>query len=175
MLARLLTDTKTRDLACVAGGMGLLLAGSKVVALAVFGRGLVGLERRWRAKRGFTGTWSERFHRAGVFYEGTHQDPVNRALHMAGIPFVVAGAAGMLAFPAYSPPWLAAAAAFVFGWVLNFIGHGVFEKNAPAFAEDPLSFVMGPVWDLRQLFGRGRGEPAAGATPTFVEARTAAA
>jgi uncharacterized membrane protein YGL010W len=34
---------------------------------------------------------------------------------------------------------------------LNFIGHGKYEKNAPAFADDPLSFIAGPVWDFQQI------------------------
>jgi uncharacterized membrane protein YGL010W len=33
---------------------------------------------------------------------------------------------------------------------MNLVGHAVFEKNRPAFADDPLSFLAGPAWDLRQ-------------------------
>jgi len=58
---------------------------------------------------------------------------------------------------------LLSASAFVGGWVLNFIGHGRYEKNQPAFADDPLSFIAGPAWDFMQLFGN-QGESAA-ATP----------
>jgi uncharacterized membrane protein YGL010W len=46
---------------------------------------------------------------------------------------------------------MASAAAFAGGWALNILGHMVYEKKKPAFAEDPLSFVAGPVWDAKQL------------------------
>ncbi|MGE0712611.1 MAG: DUF962 domain-containing protein [Planctomycetota bacterium] len=156
-LLRTLKEPQGRDLACVAGGMGLLLAGGKLSGLALFGKGIYGLEQRWREKRGFTGTWSERLERSAAFYEGTHQDPTNRALHRAGIPMVLGGAVGLLLFPAYRPAWAASWGLFTVGWGLNLVGHAVYEKNSPAFAEDPLSFVMGPLWDLKQM----RGEPAA--------------
>ena len=41
--------------------------------------------------------------------------------------------------------------AFPAGWALNLVGHAAFEKRAPAFSDDGLSFVAGPVWDLQQL------------------------
>jgi uncharacterized membrane protein YGL010W len=66
--------------------------------------------------------------------------------------------------------WLASWAAFNVGWTLNFIGHGVYEKNSPAFADDPLSFVAGPLWDLKQL----RGEPTALASSLPAEPQRAA-
>jgi uncharacterized membrane protein YGL010W len=40
---------------------------------------------------------------------------------------------------------------------LNIVGHACFERRAPAFSDDPLSFVAGPVWDLQQLSARFRG------------------
>ena len=165
-LADVLTDPKKRDLACAAGGMGLLLAGGKLSALALFAKGFAGLERHWRAAHPeFEGDFAARWRRATGFYEATHQDPVNRALHVAGIPLIVAGAAGLLAWPRYTPPWAASWAAFAGGWTLNFIGHGVFERNAPAFADDPLSFVAGPAWDLTQLGRLLGGAPGAEAEP----------
>jgi uncharacterized membrane protein YGL010W len=45
--------------------------------------------------------------------------------------------------------------AFGVGWALNLVGHAAYEKRAPAFSEDGLSFLAGPVWDLQQfLAGR---------------------
>ncbi len=148
-----LKDGKKRDIACVAGGMGALLLGRKVIGLGLFTAGFVGLEKRWREERDFEGSWSERWERSVAFYEATHKHPVNRTLHQVGIPMIVAGAAGLLAFPAYRPRWAASAGLFTLGWGLNFIGHGFYEKNAPAFADDPLSFLAGPMWDLQQLRG----------------------
>jgi hypothetical protein len=149
-------DKKKRDVALMAGGMLSLLGGRKVVALSMFAKGAMGLEKEWRRVHPeFDGGFAERWERAIEFYEGTHQHPWNRKLHIAGIPIIVGGTLGLLLFRPYGPTWLVSAGAFTFGWVLNFIGHGVFEKNAPAFADDPLSFLAGPVWDLRHAFSRG--------------------
>lgn len=152
-------DPKTRDLACVAGGMGALLAGQKLLGLGLFARGIQGLERSWRERNEFTGSLEERWQIATEFYEATHQDPVNRVLHVVGIPLIAGGAAGMLLSRPFRPVWLASAGAFTFGWGLNFVGHAVFERKAPAFAEDPLSFFAGPVWDWKQLRSRGLRRP----------------
>lgn len=165
-----LRDPKTRDLACVAGGMGALLAGQKLVGLGLFARGLHGLERRWREEHDFQGTLEERWQRAGEFYEATHQDPVNRFLHLVGIPLVAGGAAGLIMSRPLRPVWLASAGAFTLGWGLNFIGHGLFEKKAPAFAEDPLSFFVGPVWDWQNLRARRLRAPEGKVVPLPEEA-----
>lgn len=154
LLARL-KDKKTRDLACVAGGMGALLFGQRLLGLGLFAHGFYGLEQRWREEHDFEGSWEERWERAAAFYEATHQDPVNRVLHIVGIPLVAGGAAGLLMSRPLRPVWWASAGAFTFGWALNFVGHGLFEKKAPAFSEDPLSFLAGPVWDWQNLRAGG--------------------
>jgi hypothetical protein len=152
-LRSLVESPRTRGVAMTAGGLLALLGGRKVTALGLFSKGLHGLEKEWHlAHPDFEGGFTERWQKALEFYDTTHRDPVNRKLHIIGIPFIVAGSAGLLLFPAYRPLWGVSAAAFVGGWALNFIGHGFFEKNAPAFADDPLSFVAGPVWDFQQLF-----------------------
>jgi hypothetical protein len=167
-LLSLVDDEKQRNLAMTAGGLVALLAGRKITALALFGKGMQGLEKAWReAHPDFTGGLAERWEKALAFYDATHKDPMNRKLHIIGIPFIVAGSVGLLIFPAYRPLWGLSAASFVGGWVLNFIGHGRFEKNAPAFADDPLSFVAGPVWDFQQLFRKDAAQAAAAeATPS---------
>jgi hypothetical protein len=153
-------SSKNRHVLYTAGGLVSLLAGRKLVALGFFAKGIVGLEKEWRAAHpDFDGDLKARWQRALDFYAETHKHDTNRKLHIVGIPFIVAGSAGLLLFPAYRPLWGVSAAAFVGGWVLNFIGHGVFEKNAPAFADDPLSFIAGPVWDFQQIF-RKRAEAA---------------
>jgi hypothetical protein len=164
MLQKLLSvvqDQKKRGVAMMAGGMLGLLAGRKVLALSLFSKGAMTLEDEWRLNHpDFEGGMDDRWQRAISFYEATHRNATNRKLHIAGIPVIVAGAAGLLLFTPYRPAWFASAGAFVGGWVLNFIGHGVFEKNAPAFADDPLSFLAGPVWDLQQVLGK-KTRPAA--------------
>ena len=77
---------------------------------------------------------------------------------MAGIPLIVGGAAGLLAFKPYRPAWTVAAGTFAVGWGLNIVGHAAFEKNAPAFKDDPLSFLAGPVWDLQQFIGKRKAQ-----------------
>lgn len=150
-LISLMPSKKTRDVASMASGMLLLLGGQKWVGLATFAKGAHGLEMHWRDVNDFDGDFRARWEQAIAFYDETHQHPINRKLHLVGIPIIVGGTAGLLAFRPYRPLWALSAGAFTFGWVLNFIGHGVFEKNAPAFADDPLSFLAGPIWDLTQL------------------------
>jgi hypothetical protein len=156
---------ENRDVVAAGAGMLALLAGRKLTALALFGKGFSGLEKKWRANHSdFQGDCAERWDEALRFYGETHRDPVNRKLHIIGIPFIVAGAAGLILFAPYRPLWGMAATSFVGGWVLNFIGHGKYEKNAPAFADDPLSFIAGPVWDFQQIL-RKDGASAATTSP----------
>jgi uncharacterized membrane protein YGL010W len=35
---------------------------------------------------------------------------------------------------------------FVLGWVLQFIGHAVFEKKSPAFTKNLEHLLVGPIW-----------------------------
>jgi hypothetical protein len=147
-------NAKTRSLVQAGLGVGSVLFGRKVVGLSMFGKGLWNLEKEWRKEHPeFRGGFAERWQRAIEFYEDTHKDPVNRKLHIIGIPMILGGTAGLLLFRPFRPLWLLSMTSFTAGWVLNFIGHGVYEKKAPAFADDPLSFVAGPVWDFQQLFG----------------------
>jgi hypothetical protein len=137
------------------GGMTALLFGQKKAALGMFARGAQKLEAHWRAAHpDFRGSLRDRWNQSVKFYEATHQNQVNRYLHITGIPMIVAGAAGLFACKPWRPAWFASAGAFTTGWVLNIVGHAAFEKKAPAFRDDPLSFIAGPVWDLQQLFGR---------------------
>lgn len=155
MLARLksvITNERKRDLTFTATGMGALVLGFGPLATIPFGLGVRGLEKQWREKHAFTGKFEERWARSVKFYEGTHKNPVNRALHVAGTPFILLGTAGLavssplnpLSWPIYAP----SAASFLGGWAMNLVGHAVFEKNQPAFADDPLGFVAGPMWEL---------------------------
>jgi uncharacterized membrane protein YGL010W len=137
-------------------GMGALCLGFKRSALTLFGAGLRTLEVDWRERHPeFRGGATERWQAALDFYRETHQNPTNRKLHIIGIPLIVGGAAGLFAARPLSPVsggvWLGSLAAFGVGWALNIVGHAVHEGRAPAFSEDGLSFLAGPVWDLQQL------------------------
>jgi len=144
------------------GGMSTLLTGQKAPALVMFARGFAQLEKSWRENHPeFQGSFKDRAAESVRFYEATHQNGINRQLHLIGIPMIVAGAAGLLVTPSFSPLWFGAAGAFTAGWALNIVGHVAFEKNAPAFADDPLSFIVGPLWDVKQMFsGKKAAAPA---------------
>lgn len=53
-------------------------------------------------------------------------------------------------------PWLIGLAvflgAFVGGWILQFIGHAVFEKRRPAFTDNAFQLVIGPIYILAEIY-----------------------
>jgi uncharacterized membrane protein YGL010W len=52
-------------------------------------------------------------------------------------------------------PLAAAAVLFVLGWVLQFVGHYVYEKKSPAFFRNVTHLLVGPLWILAKAIGRG--------------------
>jgi uncharacterized membrane protein YGL010W len=48
------------------------------------------------------------------------------------------------------------AALFVFGWLLQFLGHWVFEGKSPAFARNLVHLLVGPAFILHEITGLGR-------------------
>jgi hypothetical protein len=145
-------DKKQLSIIELVGGMALLLLGRKIEGIAVFGKGIYDLEKIYKSENpdlepGFEKRWEKAIN----FYEETHSDKTNRVLHMLGIPLILGGALGLLASKPYKSKWLFSGGLFAFGWFLNIIGHYKYEKNKPAFFDDPLSFVAGPIWDIKQL------------------------
>jgi len=51
-------------------------------------------------------------------------------------------------------------AAFVLGWVLQFVGHLLYEKNSPAFLVNLRQLLVAPLWIIGKLVER-REAPAA--------------
>jgi len=51
-------------------------------------------------------------------------------------------------------------AGFLLGWALQFVGHFLYEKKAPAFFENLRQLLVGPLWIIGTLVGR-REAPAA--------------
>ena len=47
--------------------------------------------------------------------------------------------------------WKVALGLFLVGWVFQFIGHGVYEKRAPAFSKNLAHLLVGPLWVLNHL------------------------
>jgi len=148
-------------------GMATLCTGLRGPALTLFGLGFRLLERDWRARHPeFRGGVRERWESALRFYRGTHENGVNRGLHVAGIPLIAVGAVGLLASGAVGTPrWSLSLGSFAVGWGLNLAGHAFFERRAPAFSDDPLSFAAGPVWDLQTISARFRRRSAVPAAP----------
>jgi len=49
---------------------------------------------------------------------------------------------------------------FLLGWVFQFIGHGVYEKRAPAFLTNLAHLLVGPLWVLNHLVPLRTQQPA---------------
>jgi uncharacterized membrane protein YGL010W len=95
-------------------------------------------------------------------YAEDHQHPYNRALHLVGIPMILAS---LPAIPLAPPVGIAM---FTTGWALQFAGH-YFEGKPPAFTRDPRYLAVGAVWAAVEwaeiLTGAKLYQPAAPATP----------
>jgi uncharacterized membrane protein YGL010W len=90
-------------------------------------------------------------------YKQDHQHPVNKALHTVGIPMIVVS----LPILPFNP--LLGAGMFVFGWILQFIGHA-FEGKMPSFFRDPRFLLVGPVWAVKKMFGMDTKPASSGST-----------
>lgn len=53
--------------------------------------------------------------------------------------------------PSTQWPWTIALVVFVFGWILQFIGHG-YEKAKPAFVDDINQLFIGPLFLLAEIY-----------------------
>jgi uncharacterized membrane protein YGL010W len=42
---------------------------------------------------------------------------------------------------------------FIAGWILQFVGHAVYEKRQPAFARNLVHLLIGPLWILNDIIG----------------------
>ena len=47
--------------------------------------------------------------------------------------------------------WQLCVALFIAGWVLQFVGHGAYERQAPAFYKNAVHLIVGPLWVLNHL------------------------
>jgi len=53
----------------------------------------------------------------------------------------------------FIPPW-PALGLFVVGWILQGVGHWVYEKNSPAFFRNFVHLAVGQLWILAKALGR---------------------
>ncbi len=51
-------------------------------------------------------------------------------------------------------PFLVGLGLFVFGWIIQFVGHYVYEKKSPAFYRNLVHLLVGPLWVLAKATGR---------------------
>ena len=80
-------------------------------------------------------------------YQRSHTHPANRLLHSFGIPMIV------ISLPLFFWNWKIALGLFIFGWILQFVGH-MFEGKPPAFFKNPIYLLVGPIWAVKKLFGK---------------------
>jgi uncharacterized membrane protein YGL010W len=73
-------------------------------------------------------------------YQASHSKTGTKITHMFGIPIIVAS------LPIIPINPLLGGSMFASGWVLQFIGHYVFEKNDPQFFGDPMNLLIGVLW-----------------------------
>ena len=91
-------------------------------------------------------------------YKEDHQHPMNKATHMVGIPMILVSLPLMFFVPAVG------IGLFVFGWILQFIGHA-FEGKAPSFFRDPTFLVVGATWYIKRGWAKLTGQEFEEPTP----------
>ena len=94
---------------------------------------------------GFTVTAAELLLAAVTVYYFT----LDRALAL----MMAAASALMIAAGRFIGVW-PALGLFVFGWILQFVGHYVYEKRSPAFFRNLTHLLVGPLWILAKATGR---------------------
>lgn len=81
-------------------------------------------------------------------YDGAHNHPVNRALHMIAIP--VGFSSLIVVWYHWIIGLLLIPAAFALAW----LGH-LIEGNEPAFLTNPVHVFVAPVWLVKKILGVG--------------------
>ena len=86
-------------------------------------------------------------------YSTSHQHPVNRLCHTFGIPTILLSVGVFVAGMFVHRLFLYAAALFVAGWILQFVGHA-FEGKPPEFFHDWRFLFVGVRWWWAKVNGR---------------------
>jgi uncharacterized membrane protein YGL010W len=61
---------------------------------------------------------------------------------------------GLLVALGRNLPFLVGTVLFFGGWVMQFVGHAVYEKRSPAFAKNLLHLLVGPAWLVERAITR---------------------
>ncbi len=77
-------------------------------------------------------------------YREKHQHPMNRLLHTFGIPTII------ISLIVVFFNWKLGVGLFVFGWILQFVGH-IFEGKPPAFFSNPAYLFVGIQWWVKKI------------------------
>ena len=86
-------------------------------------------------------------------YSAGHQHPMNKLMHKIGIPMI---ALSILLVPLslfVAGMWRISLVLFVFGWILQFVGH-YFEGKPPEFFKDYRFLFVGLRWWFKKVFGQ---------------------
>lgn len=85
-------------------------------------------------------------------YSESHQNPINQLTHQFGIPMIMLSI--LLVIPSFfiGGLWRFSIGLFVFGWILQFIGH-YFEGKPPEFMKDYRFLFVGARWWMKKTFG----------------------
>ena len=86
-------------------------------------------------------------------YGASHTHPLNRITHAWGIPMIVVAITLFAISVFVAGLWKIAAALFVLGWVLQFIGHAA-EGKPPEFFQDWRFLFVGVRWWAAKMRGR---------------------
>jgi hypothetical protein len=82
-----------------------------------------------------------------AYYRTQHTSTGVRAVHRVGIPIIAAGLPLLFARPKVG------ATMFVGGWVMNILGHRVFEKNLPSTHKGWITYQLTGVIDVCEQYG----------------------
>lgn len=78
------------------------------------------------------------------------------------LAFAFLGAAALLdAAARLVSDWRIGLAAFAVGWILQGVGHAIYEKNRPAFLRNLIHLMVGPLFLINELLRIRRVRPAA--------------
>ncbi len=86
-------------------------------------------------------------------YIADHQNPINKRMHMFGIPAVLLAVLLWLAAPFVAGAWLWALILTLIGIALQLIGHR-FEGKPPSAQSDWRFLLIGLGWWVRYVFGK---------------------
>jgi uncharacterized membrane protein YGL010W len=86
-------------------------------------------------------------------YGEGHRNPINRLTHTFGIPIIVLSLPLFLVGIFWHALWWVAGGLFLFGWLLQFIGHA-FEGAPPEFFKDWRFLLVGSRWWFAKMRGK---------------------